>query len=410
MRSNASRVTCADGDAAPHTRPTVRWPGGVQRVERAGGRNVGAGQARRDRVAERELRPAAAVLERGIIRLRRREGIGLVLEAAYRDDRHRCSCRVRSREVSRYRPSSPCRNSMSACRRIAVTDAFWKWDAVALAAGIRAREISSREAVTACVERMHAVNPQLNAVTCDLSEQALAAADRRRRGRRARGQVRRAARSAARGAGHDQGERRPGRLRDRQRRRGIQGCHRAPPTVPVVANWKKAGAVIIGRTNTPAFSFRLDTVNDFRGRTYSPWSRTHHAGRLERRRVVVGRGGHHAARARQRHRGLGALSRPIARGLPDCGRRSGACRRTTPRARPSASISAQLMSVQGPLARSVRDVRLGFHAMAARDPRDPWWVPVPLAGAPCRRRSASRSSPTPPTWAAPRRRPRWRRR
>ena len=45
-------------------------------------------------------------------------------------------------------------------------------------------------------------------------------------------------------------------------------------------------------------------------------------------------------------------------------------------------ISAQLMSVQGPLARSVRDVRAGFQAMAAADARDPWWVPVPLEGAP----------------------------
>jgi amidase len=38
------------------------------------------------------------------------------------------------------------------------------------------------------------------------------------------------------------------------------------------------------------------------------------------------------------------------------------------------------MSVQGPLARRVRDVRLGLAAMAQRDPRDPWWVPAPLEG------------------------------
>jgi len=35
-----------------------------------------------------------------------------------------------------------------------------------------------------------------------------------------------------------------------------------------------------------------------------------------------------------------------------------------------------MFSVQGPLARSVRDVRLGLHAMAGRDARDPWWVPA----------------------------------
>jgi amidase len=38
------------------------------------------------------------------------------------------------------------------------------------------------------------------------------------------------------------------------------------------------------------------------------------------------------------------------------------------------------MAVSGPLARSVHDLRLGLAAMAAPDPRDPWWVPAPLAG------------------------------
>jgi len=40
----------------------------------------------------------------------------------------------------------------------------------------------------------------------------------------------------------------------------------------------------------------------------------------------------------------------------------------------------QLMSVQGPLARRVADVRLGLAAMAPRDARDPWWVPAALDG------------------------------
>lgn len=40
----------------------------------------------------------------------------------------------------------------------------------------------------------------------------------------------------------------------------------------------------------------------------------------------------------------------------------------------------QMMSVQGPIAREARDVRLGLAAMAAADPRDPLWVPAPLEG------------------------------
>jgi amidase len=40
------------------------------------------------------------------------------------------------------------------------------------------------------------------------------------------------------------------------------------------------------------------------------------------------------------------------------------------------------MSVQGTIAREVRDVRLGTRVMAEGDPRDPWWVPAPFDGAP----------------------------
>lgn len=47
------------------------------------------------------------------------------------------------------------------------------------------------------------------------------------------------------------------------------------------------------------------------------------------------------------------------------------------------------MSVEGPMARSVRDVRLGLQAMCARNWRDPLWVPAPLeSGAAAPRRVA----------------------
>ena len=42
------------------------------------------------------------------------------------------------------------------------------------------------------------------------------------------------------------------------------------------------------------------------------------------------------------------------------------------------ALATQLANTQGPLARSVRDLRLGTQAMMGRDARDPWWVPVPL--------------------------------
>jgi amidase len=45
-------------------------------------------------------------------------------------------------------------------------------------------------------------------------------------------------------------------------------------------------------------------------------------------------------------------------------------------------MSSQLLSVQGPLARTVRDIRLALATLAARDARDPWWVDAPLEGPP----------------------------
>src|ERR1700692_3753840 len=52
--------------------------------------------------------------------------------------------------------------------------------------------------------------------------------------------------------------------------------------------------------------------------------------------------------------------------------------RTKSRRAAERPLMAQFMSAQGPLAREVRDVRLGLEVMSQRDIRDPWWVPAPL--------------------------------
>ena len=255
-----------------------------------------------------------------------------------------------------------------------MTEALWKWDAVALAEAIRARQISSSDAVTACVERMHAVNPKLNAVTCDLSEQALSLADR------ADAAI---ARGDSVGALHGV----PVTIKENIDQEGcatVNGVAAYRDVIaladsPVVANWKRAGAVIIGRTNTPAFSFRLDTVNDFRGRTHSPWSRAHTPGGSS-----GGASSSVAAGITPLAHGndiAGSVRYPAyCTGLAGLRPSFGRVPAYNPSAKGERVISAQLMSVQGPLARSVCDVRLGFAAMAAADPRDPWWTPVPLTG------------------------------
>jgi amidase len=263
-----------------------------------------------------------------------------------------------------------------------VTRPLWTWDAAELAAAIRKRDISARDAVSSCVERMREVNPALNAVTVDLSEQALAEATR-------------ADEAIARGDAIGPLHGVPVTTKENVDQEGcatVNGVAAYRDLVaradsPVVANLRKAGAIVIGRTNTPAMSFRLDTVNDFRGRTYSPWSRAHTPGgssggassSVAAGITPIGQGNDIAGSVRYPAFCTGLVGlRPSFGRIP-------AYNGTATRER---TISSQLMSVQGPLARSVRDVRIALQAMSQHDPRDPWWTPAPLLGPEAPRRIA----------------------
>jgi amidase len=254
------------------------------------------------------------------------------------------------------------------------SDALWTWDATRTAAAIRAREISSRDAVSACLDRIQDVNPRLNAITVDLSAEALAAADRA---------------DAALGRGDTAGPLHgvPVAIKENVDQAGSATTNGvvafrdliAAEDSPVVANLKSAGAIIVGRTNTPAFSFRLDTDNDLRGPTFNPWSRALTPGgssggassAVASGMVPLAHGNDIAGSIR-----FPAYACGVAGLRPSFGRVPA----FNPTATGERSPSAQLLSVQGPLARSVRDLRLALRVMAARDARDPWWVPAPLEG------------------------------
>ena len=256
---------------------------------------------------------------------------------------------------------------------------LWRWDAVPLVAAIRTGKISSREVTQAVLGRLEAVNPKLNAVTVALAEQARAAADR------ADAAVRR---GEPLGPLHGV----PVTIKENADQQGEATANGvvafkdlvAATDSPQVANWKRAGAVIVGRTNTPAFSLRWHTDNELRGRTFNPWARE---------RTPGGSSGGAAAAVASGIAPLGhgndlggsvrypAYCCGIAGIRPTLGRVP-AYNATTVDERP---LGIQLMSVQGPLARRVADVRLGLAAMAARDARDPWWAPAPLDGPPAAR-------------------------
>jgi amidase len=251
---------------------------------------------------------------------------------------------------------------------------LWAWDAVELAQAIRSRTVSAREAVSACLDRLAAVNPRINAVVETLAEEALADA---------------AAADEALGRGETVGPLHgvPVTIKvntDQRGRATTNGvvAYRdviAAEDAPPVANWRKSGAVLVGRSNTPAFSWRWFTDNALYGATLNPW----HSG--------ITPGGSSGGAAAALAAGIGALAHgndiggsirypAYVCGLvgirPSFGRVP-SFNATAPEERP---LTSQIMGVQGPLARRVRDLRLGLAAMSEYDARDPWWVPAPLTG------------------------------
>jgi amidase len=255
-----------------------------------------------------------------------------------------------------------------------MSDPLWRWDAARLAAAIAAREISAREAVDACLARTTAVSPRLNAVTVDLAAEARAAADR-------------ADAAVARGDRLGPLHGVPVVIKENVDQ---AGCATTNGTIayrdlmatvdsPVVANLRTAGAILVGRTNTPSFSFRLDTENELRGPTSNPWSATHTPGGSSGGAAVAVAAG--CAPIAHGNDIAGSIRFPAyACGVVGLRPSFGRVPAFNPTAPAERSLTTQILSVQGPLARTVADVRLALSAMAARDPRDPWWVAAPLEG------------------------------
>lgn len=251
---------------------------------------------------------------------------------------------------------------------------LWRWPAADLAQAVATRQISSREAVQSSLDRIAQVNPALNAVVEVLADEALATADAADAGVKA---------GAALGPLHGV----PVTTKVNVDQRGCATTNGvvefrnviATEDSPVVANLRKAGAVIVGRTNTPAFSHRWFTENDLHGATLNPWGKH------------LTPGGSSGGAASAVAAGMGAIGHgndfggsirypAYACGVAGLRPTPGRIPAFNPSAKTDRPITAQMMSVQGPLACSVADLRLGLRAMAQADARDGTWMPVPLEG------------------------------
>jgi amidase len=250
---------------------------------------------------------------------------------------------------------------------------IWRLSASEVAAKVRAKEISAREAAQAALDRLEAVNPAINAVVDCRPDDVLAQA---------------AAVDAALSRGEVPGMLAgvPVTVKVNVDQIGyatsngvtLQKDLIAQANSPVVDNLRKAGAVILGRTNTPAFSYRWFTSNLLYGNTRNP------------RDPALTPGGSSGGAASSVAAGIGHLAhgtdiagsiRYPAYACGVHGLRPSLGRVPAYNASlPERAIGPQLTAVSGPIARTIDDLQLGLAAMSAFDPRDPWWVPAPLQG------------------------------
>lgn len=153
----------------------------------------------------------------------------------------------------------------------------------------------------------------------------------------------------------------------------LRAGHVAAEDAPLVARLRAAGAVILGVTNAPELLMAWETDNLLYGRTNNPWDLSRTAGGSS--------GGEAAAIAAGLSAGGvgsdgGGSIREPAHFCGICGLKPTPGRIPSTGHFPKAGGPFALLGVVGPMARTIKDVRLLFEAMAAWDDVDPCSAPV----------------------------------
>ena len=142
---------------------------------------------------------------------------------------------------------------------------LWQLPATRLSALVKSRSVSATEITQSVLDRLAQVNPSINAVITEMPDEALEMASL-------------VDKQLAKGES-------PGTLAgipvtiktnvDQIGHCNTNGLQLLKDNLtsqdnPVVANLRKAGAIFVGRTNTPAFSMRWFTRNSLHGHTRNP--------------------------------------------------------------------------------------------------------------------------------------------
>jgi aspartyl-tRNA(Asn)/glutamyl-tRNA(Gln) amidotransferase subunit A len=152
-------------------------------------------------------------------------------------------------------------------QQIADTSAIHYQEATALAALIRTKQLSSHEVVQAHLDRIEAVNPKINAVVTLMAEDALTSADA-------------ADKAVTSGASLGPLHGVPFSIKDALDTAGVlthRGSKLFAGNIPgkdatAVARFKAAGGIPLMKTNLPEFSAWTESDNRVTGRTNNPWN------------------------------------------------------------------------------------------------------------------------------------------
>lgn len=250
----------------------------------------------------------------------------------------------------------------------------WRLSASETVARTTSGDLTVEATVNAALSRMDAVNPNLNAVVVSCADDA-----------RARALDLDKARASGAPTGPLHGV--PVTIKINVDQTGYASSNgvpalkdlMAPGDAPLVRHLQDAGAVIIGRTNTPEFSFRADTDNPLHGRTHNPWGKH------------VSPGGSSGGAGSSIMAGIGALAHgndiggslrfpAAANGAVTVKPGLGRVPAWNPSQAAERGMLAQSMSVQGLICRTADDLHLSMPTMIQADARDPFHTPLPWRG------------------------------
>lgn len=248
---------------------------------------------------------------------------------------------------------------------------IWQWSATDVALGIKNGVISSSEATKSVLDRINSVNPKLNAIINLMSQKALKQAEQ-------------ADKLIAQGIVLSPLHGVPITIKDnvdvkdeRNTNGGVFKDRICKEDSTIASNFNVAGCVSVGMTNLPEFAIRWFSENPLFGRTLNPWDKELTPGGSSGGAAVavltgmcfIGHGNDIGGSIRYPAYACGVTGlRPTHGRIPQF----------DPSSPGGRTFGSEFFSIEGPIARSVNDIRLGLEVLSRGSIYDQVWVPAPL--------------------------------